>query len=252
MANDFRPAPRPKNALDNRKLNLLAPCPTAPGKTSAMTTNVFTADKTGEPNVRITVFTRDPEDQGERNGYGKIIANLDPIVFFAFLNKLEAFANGAAGTEEKLKLEEKGYGFFGGKRSEAPVVKSELHFGKDADGVVWVSVILPNRPKIKFPFGPSDFYNLVHRSGEQVSKAEASVMWANGWIALMRQMVPHFLIQGFKDIPYDPTAGKGGNGGGGGNWNNNNRGGNSGGGGGNGGGQRQVETTTASDDDIPW
>ena len=73
-----------------------------------------------------------------------------------------------------------------------------------------------------------------------MSKAEASVMWANGWIALMRQMVPHFLIQGFKDIPYDPQAAKGG-GGGGGNWNNNR-----------GGQQRQVETTTASDDDIPW
>ena len=111
MANDFRPAPRPKNALDNRKLNLLAPCPTAPGKTSAMTTNVFTAEKTGEPNVRITVFTRDPEDQGERNGYGKIVANLDPIVFMAFLNKLESFANGPTDKEEKLKLEEKGYGF---------------------------------------------------------------------------------------------------------------------------------------------
>ena len=116
--------------------------------------------------------------------------------------------------------------------------------------MVWVSVILPNRPKIKFSFGPSDFYNLVHKSGEQVSKAEASVMWAKGWIALMRQMVPHFLIQGFKDIPYDPQAAKGG-GGGGGNWNNN-RGGQGGGGGNGGGQQRQVETTTASDDDIPW
>ncbi len=251
---DFRPAPRAKNALDNRKLNLTAPCPTptGAGKTSTLTVNVFTAEKTGEPNPRITVFTRDPEDQGERNGYGKIQANLDPIVFMVVMEKLERVARGPVGTEDKVKMENKNYTFFGGKKSDAPQVVSEVQFGKDADGLVWISVTAQNRPRIKFPFGPNDFHTLFHTSGEQFSRAEASELWALAWIRLMRKMVPAFLVSDYKDIPYDPNAagGRGGQGGGGGRqWNNNS-------GGQGGGGQQQrsappkVEST--SDEDIPW
>lgn len=250
MANDFRAPPRPKNGLDNRKLNLTTPCPTAQGKTSALTVNVFTQEKYGEPFVRMTVLTRDPEDQGERNGYGKIQAEFDPDMFYAFLEKLERVARGPIGTEDKFKWDIKGITFFGGKRSDTPQVKAEVHFGKDADGLVWIGVMMPNRPKIKFPFGISDYFNLVHKTGEQVSRGECSELFALGWIRRIRDMIPHFLINMFKEIPWDPNAPKGGQGGGQGGqrqWNNNG-----------GGGQqqqqqtRQVETTVASDDDIPW
>lgn len=253
MAEQFRAPPRPKNALDNRKLNLTTPCPTAPGKTSALQIGVFIQEKFGEPFVRMTCFTRDPEDQGERNDYGKIQAEFDPPVFYAFMEKLERIAKGPAGTEDKIKWEVKGITFFGGKRSDSPQVKAEVHFGKDADGTVWLSVFKPNRPRIKFPFGVTDFYNLVHKTGEQVSRSEMSELFCIGWIKTFQALLPTFLINQYKEVPWEPNGGKGGQGGGQGGqrqWNNN------GGGNGGGGGQqqqtRQVETVTASDDDIPW
>jgi hypothetical protein len=251
---DFRPAPKPKTALDSRKLNLTAPCPTAPDKTSALVVGVYASEKFGEPNPRLTVFTRDPEDQGERNDYGKIRAELDPVVFFAFLEKLEEIANGPAGQENKVKLENKNFTFFGGKRSDAPQVTSEIHFGKDVDGIVWLSVLKKDRPRIKFPFGPNNFHTLFHPTGEQFSRGEASALWARAWVKLMREMIPPFLISEYKEVPYEPKGG----GQGGGNRGGYNNGGNRGGyGGGNGGGgqqqQRQAATVDAgSDDDIPW
>jgi hypothetical protein len=247
--NNFRAPPRPKNALDNRRLHLLTPCPTAPGKTSQLSIGVFIKEKFGEPFVRITVATRDPEDQGERNGYGKITAEFDPPVFYALLEKLDRIAKGPAGTEDKIKWEVKEITFMNGRRSDGPMPVAEVHFGKDVDGIVWLSVLKPNRPRIKFSFGITDFHNLVHKSGEQVSKSECSEIFALGWTNTLRSVLPHFIIHNYKDIPWDPTGGKGGQGGGQGGgqrqWNNN--------GGGNGGGSRQVETsTTTSDDDIPW
>jgi hypothetical protein len=248
---DFRPAPRVKNALDNRKLQLLTPCPTAAGKTSALQVGVFAQEKFGEPFVRVTVFTRDPEDQGERNDYGKIQAEFEPPAFYAFLEALDRIAKGPAGTEDKIKWEVKGITFFGGKRSDTPQVKAEVHFGKDADGTVWIGVMKPNRPKIKFSFGITDFHNLVHKTGEQVSRAECSEYFALGWTKMLRDLLPAFIISLYKDVPWDPQGNKGGGQGGGQRqWNNNGGGGQ----GGNGGGQprQQAAAVETSDDDIPW
>jgi hypothetical protein len=267
IMSDFRPAPRKKNALDNRKLHLSAPCPTAKGKWSSLQVNVFTAEKTGEPNPRITVYTRDPEDQGESKNYGKIQANLDPQVFFALMVKLRWICEGPtgaeatvpAGAEDKMKMENKNFIFPGGRKSEEPVAVSEIHMGKDAEGCVWISITAKDRPRIKFVFGPNQFHTLFHRTGEQFSKGEASVLWALGWIKLMEEMIPPFLISNYVDVPYDPTAGKGGGGGGGYNrGGGNNYGGNRGGGGG--GGEREYKSGSMSggdaiagaEDDIPW
>jgi hypothetical protein len=246
---DFRPAPRKKNALDNRKLHLSTPCPTAKGKWSSFQINVFTADKTGEPNPRITVFTNDPEDSGEKNGYGKIQANLDPVVFFALLEKLKRVVNGPDGADDKVKCENKNFTFPGGKRSEEPSVVSEIHFGKDADGLCWISVTARDRPRIKFAFGPNNFHELFHRGGEQFSKGEASVLWALGWIRLMEALIPNFIINDWKEVIREQPGGAQGGG--------YNKGGNRAGGGGERsnytkGNMSGATTIEGADEDIPW
>lgn len=55
---DFRPPPRIKNALDNRKLNLSAPTPGAQGKYANLIWGII------NNNPRITVYTGDPSEEG--------------------------------------------------------------------------------------------------------------------------------------------------------------------------------------------
>jgi uncharacterized membrane protein YgcG len=238
---------RKKIALDNRKLHLSTPCPTAKGKWSSLQVNLFSN------NPRITVYTNDPDDQGESKQYGKITASLDAQVFFVFLGKLTEIINGSAGVEEKVKIENKNFIFPGGKRSESPVVQSELHFGKDAEGVVWVSVTARDRPRIKFAFGRNDFHTLYHKTGEQFSAGEASVLFARGWVRIMENMMTHLLVTEWVEPEKKDNGGGNRNGGGGGFNRNNSAGGNRGnsygGGGGGGGGGGSTEEVS---DDIPW
>lgn len=215
---DFKPAPRKKNALDHRKLNLTAPCPTAQGKYSALIWGVYSN------NPRLTVYTGDPEDASERTSYGRITANLDTPTFFAFVEMLEAAAKSQ--TEIKQKIENKNYTWFGGKRSERPAVVSDLWVGKDKDGCVWISVLAENRPKIRFIIKPSEFYSLYHSDGTPFTKGEESSLYALGYCSILRNMVSNVLVNEYvEEVPKTPNNNRGGNQQGG---NNYNRGGNQG------------------------
>ena len=66
---------------------------------------------------------------------------------------------------------------------------SELWFGKDDEGVAFISVISGERPKIKFEFNISD-YHKIHRSGNPITKAEASCLQA---LAVVRLYVEYLL-----------------------------------------------------------
>lgn len=218
MAGNYTPTPRIKNALDNRKLNLSAPVPGVQGKWASLIWGLFSN------NPRITVYTNDPNDTKD---YGKISANLDAPVFFTFMQMLMQAID--APGEFKTKIENKNYTFPGGKRSELPSVLSELHTGKDKDGVVYMSVTARDRPRIKFTFHPSDFHNLIHGDGRAFTEAEASVIYARGYVQLLTNMMSHMLVNNYVEPPPKDGGQRGGGGGGGGY-------GNRGGGGGGGGG----------------
>lgn len=238
MAGNFTPTPRVKNALDNRKLNLSAPVPNVQGKYASLIWGLYSN------NPRITVYTNDPNDNNAP-GYGKISANLDLPVFYAFLHMLN-MAIEAPG-EYKNKVENKNYIFPGGKRSDTPVVVSELHVGKDKDGVLWISVtdaMKKERPRIKFKFTPGDFHQFQHGDGRPYTEGEASVLFAKGYVNLLNSMMAHLAVVNYVEPPQKDQGGGGqrqggGGGGGGGNWNNRGGGGGSSGGGG-------------QDDDLPF
>ncbi len=202
----FNAKPRKKNALDNRKLNLVAPCPTAAGKRSSLIWGVYSN------NPRITVYTGDPEDGGERTGYGKIVANLETPTFYAFIEMLEQVSRSKE--ECKCKIDNKGYSFFGGKRSENPVVLNSLAVGRDVDGQVWISVIADNRPKIKFYIRPSEMTVLYNGDGNPYSKGEASSLFALGYCQILRNLVSIVLVNEYVEEtpkkPYVPGSNQGG------------------------------------------
>lgn len=228
MAGDFKPAPRKKNALDNRKLQMSAR--NQDGKFASLQWGIFSN------NPRITVYTNVESDKDVN--YGKISANMDTPAFYAFLGLLNEaidFVKGTNGLEEfKASIENKNFIFPGGKRSEKPVVQSELFVGKDKEGVVWMGVMAKDRPRIKFDFQLADFHQLKHGTGETFSKAEASVVAARAMWTILVEMIAHMQVTEWVEPPPPEQR----NGGGGGGYN---RGGGGGGGynrGGGGGGNR--------------
>jgi hypothetical protein len=191
--NKFKAPPREKNALDVAKLKLRAPCPTAQGKQSVLQVSVVSN------NPRITVYTGDPEDNTERNGYGKIQANMNTLVFYQLL---EFIKRAARSKEEcKFRIENKNYTWFGGKRSEKPVVISETLVGRDKDGLTWISIMSPDnaRPKIRFVFESDMFHNLVKDDGSAFDRSEASSLMALAYAKAMGDIVPQILVNNYVD-----------------------------------------------------
>lgn len=203
--NNFQPPVRKKIALDNNKLNLSAECPTAAGKYSKLLWGFH------NNNPRITVYTGDPSESTDKTNYGRIIANLDLPILYSFFELLERSI-----TEEngfKAKIENKNFTFYGGKRSDAPVVVSELWVGKDKEGVVWMSVVMKDRPMIKFSLVPSTYHNLYHGDGTAFTKSEASVCFAKGYSYLLKQIYAQLSLTEFVDLQALKDAKQGGGGG---------------------------------------
>ncbi len=249
----FRRPPPEKNALDNNKLQLSTPCPTPAGKGKYSTLKVEFVKN----NPRFVVWTNDPEDTGERNNYGKIVAALDLPTMFMLFGLVEDVIAGPAGGEP-IQLQNLNFKYPGGKRTDRPVLESKVFVGKDADGVVFISVIAyeEHRPKIVFPFLPTQYHNLVHRDGTAWEKGKLSEKFARGFLAALKPVINHLSV--IKYVPPEPKNNQGGGGGGN---NYGNRGGGGGGGyqqqqgggnqGGGGGGGGNPDTSSYADD-LPF
>lgn len=189
----FQPPARKKIALDNNKLNLVTKCPTASDKDSKLVWGFY------NNSPRITVYTGDPSEQGvERSNYGRIVANLDIPTLYVLFTKLEEAITAENGFKDKV--ENKNFTFYGGKRSDAPVVQSEVWFGKDKEGLIWISVTAKERPVIKFPICPSDYHNFYHGDGTPYSKAEASQACAKGYLGFLKMLYANLATTEFVDL----------------------------------------------------
>lgn len=235
---DFPRPTRTKNALDNRKLNLSAPTPNHQGKFANLIWGLYAN------NPRITVYTGDPNDTGEQNGYGAIKANLDAPTFFAFLELINKAIESTS--EMKSKIENKNFTFFGGKRSDRPEVVSELWVGREADGRLWLSVTAKNRPKVKFYFIASDFHAFLHGDGTPFTQTETSNIFAKGYVRLLTGLMTTMLNGHWVEPPPKDNSRGGGFGGG------NRAGGGGGGGNFSGGGGNRGGAPAQEESDIPF
>ena len=201
---------------------------------------------------RLDVYTNDPNDKTDN---GRIRAAMDSLTFFALLESLNQVIE-SPGKIMKA-VQNRGYSFRGGKRSEQPETLSTTIVGKDDDGRVYIEVVAERRPRIKFYFLSSNWHHLMDQSGNKLGEAEVTVLYAKAWMKLMQGLIPHLLVTEYVEPePRDGNGGQRGGGGNRGNWNNDrgNRGGNSGGGGdwNNTGGGNSGGNAPAGDDDFPF
>ena len=226
---DFQGQPRKKIALDNSKLGLVAKCPTAEGKISKLSWGL------NKNNPFIRVYTGDPADESERTKNGRIQAELDAPHLYALMVLIRQATREENGWKNCISCSN--YIFPGGKRSESPVVTAEIWVGKDKDGVVYISLIdklIKDRPVIKFDICVGGFWiKLRHGDGREYTKAESSLVFANGYANMLEALYGGLLIDEF--VPYQKpegqnNGGRGGYGKGGGGGGGYSRGGNGGGG----------------------
>jgi hypothetical protein len=159
------------------RLAMFTDCPGAPGKRSKLNWAVI-----GD-NFRITIFTNDPNDTIKK---GVLYAGMDPVTFELFLTKFEKILCSPNG-EYQDKVDCFGAVFEDDKRTNEKTLISHLCFGKDINGMAWISVIAPNRPKIKFFFKVSEWHK-VYVDGQQISDAEGSLAMAFSTIAVLRRV----------------------------------------------------------------
>lgn len=205
---DFKPPERKKTALDNSKLRLQAPCPSAEGKMSSMGFQLVSN------NPRIVVNTNDPADEG--NNYGRISANMDLPAFVALLKILDTLIKSPS--ENKYSIQCLGHTFFKGQRSQEKKILATVWVGRDKEGVLWISVTSENRPKIKFPFGPAGgYHSLHHADGSPCTASEVSEFYAKAFLSILEQMIVNVAVDNY--VPPEPRNNggfnKGSNGGGG-------------------------------------
>lgn len=167
--------------LDFNRLAMWTPSPGVENKRARLSFGIL------DISPRITIFTNNPNDT---IGKGIIAAAMNPETFFTFLNRLEVIAKGPAGNKEKIEC-------FTGKER---VKVSDLVFGKDEEGFVWLSIIAPNRPNIKFIFEMSDWHTIQRGDGTKFTPSECSVLEAAAKIQVLRNIY----TQHFADILKTP------------------------------------------------
>lgn len=202
--------PRPekkKNAFNNSKLTLSAPCPTAKGKYSTL------GFEFNNNNPAIVVRTNDPGEMSPAQNYGRISANLDIPAFYAFISNLEMAI--ASEGEFKRKCENYNHEYVDGQRSQDIKHISDLWVGKDKEGCPYISVLSKNteRPVIKFVFGPSDqrWHKYFHGDGTPFTKGDMSKLYANAWLMILKQVMGNVIVQEYNPpIPRKPFNNQGG------------------------------------------
>ena len=221
--NNFNRTPRVKNALDNQKLKLQAK--NEQGKNANLSWNLFSN------NPRVTVWTGVDGDKDN----GKITGAFDTFGFYQFLEGLRmaiAFQPTEGAKEFRNKVELMRPNFKpGGGRPDGVIKASEVWYGKDAEGVVWLSLCAYQRPMIKFILVPNEYHQFRHSTGEALSAGEASArLAAPAYIRALELIMAQLQVVEYKEPP--PRDNQGGNRGGqgGGGYGGGNRGGQGGGG----------------------
>ncbi len=122
-------------------------------------------------NPKISIFYNNPDIQRPINvGFG-----MDTMLMI--FDAIKRIASGPAGKTEMVE------NFMNERDDNGKVVGkkkiSELYYGKDSEGVVWLGIkdIASPKPNVRFTYVMSDFHNLVRRDGDTsipMTKAEAS------------------------------------------------------------------------------
>lgn len=179
------------------KFQMYADAPNTPNKRSRLTFSTYRG------NPRITVFTSVPGDSHK----GVINAPMNPETFLIFLNMLEKVAMTGDESEYTIVCETTPKAEEGKPRSQERIHLSDVKFGRDSQGIVYISVQAPNRPLVYFKFRVSDFHKLLKKGGVPFSEMESSSLQAIAALRGIREAIGvHISILKAPYVPGEKSA----------------------------------------------
>ena len=175
MANNFkdRPVPVFRNLMN---YTMFAPALQEGGKQARFTFSFMDA------RPRFTLFTNVATD--EKKGIAG--AGYYPEIFYGLLDEFEKILTAAPGTTSNVRnftsvrTEE-------GRPTGEKVVASQITFGKDETGVLYIQMVAQGLTKFKFFFKLSEFHHIFNEDKTPLTEEEASVLVAKGWLKGIRK-----------------------------------------------------------------
>lgn len=143
-------------------------------------------------NPRITVFINGPR---EMTGKGIISAPMDPVTMYILLDRLMMIADGPDGVRDYITCYTTPKTDAGnGAAAPEKILLSEIHFGKDDKGIVWISLQDKEHPKIKFEYRMSDWHE-IFINGQQATESVASVLRAKAAVKVLAEIYPKLIAE---------------------------------------------------------
>lgn len=135
-------------------------------------------------NFRLSCYPNDPTEAKDNPEQAKkgIIWGCNPRTFARFINLFLEVARGEKGKNNKIVSNMPGAYEEGGGRAPM-VLRSELYFGKDNEGIVWICVKAPDRPTVRFIFEAS-MYDVFYDPttgkplNRDINSQDEAVSWA--------------------------------------------------------------------------
>lgn len=73
-----------------------------------------------------------------------------------------------------------------GKRTGEKIISSQLNFGKDESGVIYIQLVAQGRTKLKFHFRLSEYHQIFTADKKPLTEEEGSKLVARGWLKGIR------------------------------------------------------------------
>lgn len=168
------------------------------------------------PSLKVGIYQNNPQITVYSNlesapHKGIITAGMDFHTLHLIFQLIRDIVNEDGGGEQIIyEIENK----YKPRDSKELMVKNKTIIGKDAEGVVFISVIDSNSdmPKVKFEFGVNYYHGLVRKGGlPPLTKAEVSCRSAVAWADLFQNVVMRVAADTYEPVDYNANKGGGNN-----------------------------------------
>ncbi len=133
-------------------------------------------------NPRITVF------YGNSDGRKNIPAGFDQISFMKLISNIKSMLD--EGKEDKRMVRN----FIRNKETKNLDVMSELWYGVNNEGCLWLAVTSSNHPKIMFKVKASDWHSFINNEGKPEDSVKLNLQYSKMYIELVEMTFERFIV----------------------------------------------------------